>query len=77
MVNMARWNIEEVMNSVERGELNGYCRECGAEHAPVEPDARKYKCEVCGARAVYGAEEILLMTLAVDVESGVRTNKGV
>ena len=27
----------------------------------VEPDAEKYKCDDCGARAVYGAEQLLLI----------------
>jgi hypothetical protein len=39
----------------------GFCIRCGAEHDGCEPDARKYPCEDCGANAVYGAEELLLM----------------
>ena len=27
---------------------------------PREPDARRYRCESCGANAVYGAEELLI-----------------
>jgi len=42
-------------------EYTGYCLECGYEHEGVEPDARNYVCESCGARAVYGAEEIVIM----------------
>jgi hypothetical protein len=38
----------------------GYCVECRAEAYGVEPDARRYACESCGARAVYGAEELLI-----------------
>lgn len=38
----------------------GFCTLCGAEAEGCEPDARDYKCEACGAEAVYGAEEILL-----------------
>jgi len=34
---------------------------CGEEQAGVEPDATKYKCESCGKKEVYGAEEGLLM----------------
>ena len=30
----------------------------------VEPDARRYECETCGAREVYGAEELLMMGVA-------------
>jgi hypothetical protein len=41
----------------------GLCVECGAWHDCVEPDARKYYCEECGAKTVYGAENLLLMGL--------------
>lgn len=27
----------------------------------VKPDARRYPCEACGAKQVYGAEELLIM----------------
>lgn len=37
----------------------GFCLVCGVNVQGVEPDARKYKCESCGARAVYGAEELV------------------
>lgn len=37
----------------------GFCIECGLEHDGCEPDARKYECESCGERTVYGAEELL------------------
>jgi hypothetical protein len=39
----------------------GFCIACGADADGCEPDARKYKCEACGERAVYGAQELLLM----------------
>lgn len=39
----------------------GFCVACGNEAYGVEPDARKYVCEACGARAVYGAEELVIM----------------
>ena len=38
----------------------GFCIKCGADAEGCEPDAQRYKCEECGARAVYGAEEILM-----------------
>jgi hypothetical protein len=38
----------------------GFCLACGTEAEGCEPDARQYRCESCGADAVYGAEEILL-----------------
>ena len=39
----------------------GYCRECGAERDGCEPDARGYECYECGANAVFGFEELLVM----------------
>jgi len=41
----------------------GFCLACGAEAEGIEPDARKYECESCGAPKVYGAEELILMGL--------------
>lgn len=41
----------------------GICLACG-DDAECTPDARRYVCESCGARAVYGCEEILLMGVA-------------
>jgi hypothetical protein len=42
----------------------GFCVKCGSEQEGVEPDARKYKCECCGEKAVYGAQELLLSVVA-------------
>ena len=39
----------------------GFCLSCGEEQEGCEPDARKYKCESCGKREVYGAPEVLMM----------------
>ena len=38
----------------------GFCVACGEEAEGCEPDARNYTCEYCGAKEVFGAEEILL-----------------
>lgn len=38
----------------------GFCIECRDQAYGVEPDARRYRCESCGAHAVYGAEELLI-----------------
>ena len=38
----------------------GFCVECGDRAYGVEPDARRYRCEACGAPAVFGAEELLI-----------------
>ena len=39
----------------------GYCLKCHCEAYGVEPDARRYECEECGAHEVYGTEELLMM----------------
>ena len=39
----------------------GFCLACGEQADCVEPDARRYVCECCGASEVYGAEECLIM----------------
>lgn len=41
----------------------GFCLACGAESSNVEPDARRYECQECGAPKVYGGEELALMGL--------------
>ena len=45
----------------------GICVLCGADADGCEPDARRYECEVCGERGVYGAEELLFATGAAGV----------
>ena len=53
--------IERVMEAVEQDDYLGFCVFCGEEAQGVEPDARKYECEACEKKGVYGAEELLLM----------------
>ena len=53
--------IDRVMEAVEEDDNLGFCLACGEEAYGVEPDARKYECESCGAAKVYGAQELLLM----------------
>lgn len=43
--------------------IEGFCLACGKTQSCVEPDARKYTCESCGASKVYGAEQLVLMGL--------------
>ncbi|GAG86975.1 unnamed protein product [marine sediment metagenome] len=50
--------IEEAM-----ADYCGFCTECGAQRSCCEPDARNYPCEECGANAVFGAEELVIMGL--------------
>lgn len=56
--------VERVMEAVERQNSSldnpGFCIFCGEEQEGCEPDARSYRCESCGKRGVYGAEELLL-----------------
>lgn len=49
-----------IIRAIESGESIGFCKECGHSQDGCEPDARGYKCESCGAMAVYGAEEMLV-----------------
>ncbi len=51
-----------VLAAAQAMDGTGFCVACGAEHDGIEPDACKYTCEQCGALAVYGAEEIIMMT---------------
>lgn len=45
-------------------EHDGFCIQCGEwSYGGHEPDAREYECETCGARAVYGAEEVVFLCL--------------
>ena len=53
--------IDQVMEAVQADDNLGFCTACGAEAFNVEPDARNYKCESCGERQVFGAEELLMM----------------
>jgi hypothetical protein len=55
---------EKIMEAAENsmfGTANpGFCVFCGNEQDGCEPDARKYECENCGEKGVYGAEELLM-----------------
>ena len=56
--------IEEALTRANQNCDNpGFCLACGEDAEGVEPDARKYQCEVCGAPAVYGAQECLIMSV--------------
>jgi hypothetical protein len=50
-----------VQELLQRDDNLGLCVACGEEAHGVEPDARRYQCEACGKRSVYGAEELLFM----------------
>jgi len=54
-----------ILDAVERRMTDldnpGFCLICGNEAEGVEPDARNYTCEACGAEQVFGAEELMLV----------------
>jgi len=52
--------LDRVIAAVQADSDLGFCTACGEEQDGCEPDARAYKCEACGQRAVYGAQELLL-----------------
>jgi len=56
--------LDRFMEAVERAQSSldnpGFCTACGEETDGCEPDAERYECESCGARAVFGAEQLLM-----------------
>ena len=54
-------SLDKILAAVEADNNSGFCLACGEEAYGVEPDARGYECESCGANKVYGAEELLVM----------------
>ena len=60
--------IDRVMAATESQmfglENPGICIACGEDADGCEPDARRYLCECCGKRAVYGAQELLFHVAA-------------
>jgi hypothetical protein len=47
----------------ESEEYTGFCLGCGEDCSGIEPDARKYECDSCGEKKVYGLEELMIMGL--------------
>ena len=55
--------IERILDAVENDDMVGICAHCGLDYdSPLEPDAQQIECGECGEAAVYGAEELLLMS---------------
>jgi hypothetical protein len=52
--------FERIESAIAEDDCIGFCRKCGEEQSGCEPDARNYTCESCGAKEVFGAEELLL-----------------
>jgi DNA-directed RNA polymerase subunit RPC12/RpoP len=57
---MCKIDIDRVLEALSEDSDIGFCKACGAETDGVEPDARNYECEACGARHVFGAQELLI-----------------
>lgn len=51
---------DRILEAMERGMTTldnpGFCTACGKEAEGCEPDARRYTCEHCGEKRVFGAE---------------------
>lgn len=52
--------LERAMEMAGEDNNEGICLTCGAETSGVEPDARAYPCDACGASNVYGAEALII-----------------
>ena len=55
--------ITEALYAELNESCGGFCIECRDVVYGVEPDAWRYRCENCGADAVYGVEELLIRGL--------------
>lgn len=53
--------LDTIMDAVARDDNTGFCRECTHEQGDCEPDAEYCTCESCGAKQVFGAEQLLYM----------------
>lgn len=56
-------SLADLMDAVERDDNSGFCLACGEEQGGIEPDGHDAHCESCGARQVYGAEELMILKL--------------
>ena len=52
---------QRVLVAVQANDYIGFCIKCGKEMYGCEPDMTHGECENCECRAVYGAEELLIM----------------
>ena len=52
--------LKTLLRIATDGDYVGWCIACWKKHYQIEPDARRYTCEKCGQRSVYGIEEIIL-----------------
>jgi len=54
-------DMDQIMDAVMRDDYTGICLACGSEQGNCEPDARRYTCEDCGEKRVFGAEELMFL----------------
>lgn len=55
-------HADSILEAVEQDNNTGYCIACGAEAEMCEPDVARRRCQSCDERAVYGAEQLLLLS---------------
>jgi hypothetical protein len=66
---------DEISQIMFSGDYLGFCIACGEEAYGVEPDARRYECECCEEKQVYGLEELVMMgVVAYADEQATETN---
>lgn len=51
---------EELHQLMFDDNTQGFCIICGMGADGVEPDARRYECESCGEKGVFGLEELVV-----------------
>lgn len=54
-------DLDMILELAEADDNLGICLACGEVAEGVEPDAENYRCEYCGERRVFGAEQALLV----------------
>lgn len=61
-------NVDDITKATESSLFTdaalGFCISCGHAADGVEPDACNYECESCGAKAVFGAQELFISLVA-------------
>lgn len=57
---------KRLVSATRKDNGTGFCIACGKAQTFVEPDAQGYTCAKprCAGATVYGAEQLLLMTVA-------------
>jgi len=56
-----RFTVEELEEADD--DMVGFCLACRATRDCCEPDAERYRCDECGAHAVYGPHWIAICGL--------------